>query len=116
MPRRTIQNASEPVRQQEGEQGVDKANAPEEMIEAVGQPLAPCPAQAQSNTPFQPKDGAWSFRFSHSHPSRLAMQVNIVFTNPYTVSFDLCSEMNEHEVVTLKDWLCRIVDVMNGRP
>lgn len=44
------------------------------------------------------------------------MLVEVVFVNPFPISADLCSEMDESQVENLRDWMSRILDVMNGRP
>lgn len=89
-------------------------NSPDGLVEGIGQELEPC--GPETGSPLKPKTGQWAFRFNYAEPAKLSVVVDVVFTSPFPVAAQLCSEMNESEVENLKIWLCRVLDVMNGRP
>jgi hypothetical protein len=85
------------------------------LIEGVGQEMKPCGPPPPGSTPIQAKGGQWSFRFNYEERNKLRMLVEVAFVSPFPIPTEFCSEMNESEVETLKDWLCRVLDVMNGK-
>lgn len=91
-------------------------NSPDGLVEGVGQELQPCGPPPSGASPIQPKGGEWAFRFNYGDPARVFVHVDAVFSSPFPMTAQLCSEMNETEVENLKTWLCRILDVMNGKP
>jgi hypothetical protein len=84
------------------------------LIEAVGQELKPC-GQPSGMTPVKLSNGQWSLRFNFEHPGYVKMLVDVVLSSPLAMTAELCSELHEPEVEELRDWLGRIIDVMNGK-
>lgn len=91
-------------------------NSPDGLAEGVGQELKPCGPTASDSSPLQPQNGQWSFRFNHWEPHRISVNVEVLFGPPFSFTSQLCSEMNRTQVESLRDWLARVIDVMDSKP
>ena len=83
------------------------------LVEGVGQELNP--SSPATNAPMQPQDGQWTFRFDYRDTSKVSVFVTVTFGPPFSLTTDLSSEMNKTQVGSLKDWLTRIYNAMNGQ-
>lgn len=83
------------------------------LVEGVGQELKPY--GPQSNTPPQPQDGQWTFRYNYADTSKVIVLVTVTFGAPFALTAELSSEMTKTQVESLKDWLTRIFNAMNGK-
>lgn len=85
------------------------------LVEGVGQKLLPHGSQGQSPlSPMQPQDGQWAFRFNNADSTRVSVFVSVNFGPPFSLTADLFSEMNESQVESLRDWLTRVLKVMDN--
>lgn len=90
-----------------------KLNLPEGPVQGIGQEMVPCGPKIDG--PIYPLSGEWSLQFSDAKPAVLSMVVSVVVTTPLAVAFEFCSEMDLRQVENLRDWLCDIYNLMNGK-
>lgn len=84
----------------------------ENLMEGVCQKLEPCGSQAQSPSPIQAKSGEWSLRFDYEGPTKLSTVVDVILFTPTPMTVELGAGMDKSQVKNLRDWLTRILNVM----